>query len=188
MQSIKEIWRPVVGYEGYYEVSNTNLYRSIPVYGRGRKNNYKILKLEKKTSKDGTIRYYASFCVDGKRHRQSFARVVALAFPEICGEHFEGADANHIDENPENNTPENINWLCRKDNINFGTRNKRASETKRNGALSQPINMYDKCGNYIKRFPSAEEAGRYLNKDSSHISECANGKRKSAYEHIFKWC
>ncbi|ABT14745.1 hypothetical protein NY2A_B346L [Paramecium bursaria Chlorella virus NY2A] len=50
---------------------------------------------------------------------------------------------------------------------------------------SKKVYQYDKQGNYIQSFASCGEAGRYFKKNSSHISECARGDRKSAYK--FRW-
>jgi len=50
---------------------------------------------------------------------------------------------------------------------------------------SKTMYQYDLDENYIRSFGSCREAGRYLNTNSSHISECARGKIKSAGG--FKW-
>ena len=59
--------------------------------------------------------------------------------------------------------------------------------------------MFDLQENYIQSFPTLKEAARYLMKQNfaaysndassatSHIRACANGKRKTAYKHIWKW-
>jgi hypothetical protein len=47
--------------------------------------------------------------------------------------------------------------------------------------------QYDKQGNFIKEWPSQIEAAIFLNKQSSAISECCSGKRKSAYNYIWKF-
>lgn len=61
------------------------------------------------------------------------------------------------------------------------------------------IKMFDLQENYIQSFPTLKEAARYLMKQNfaaysndagsatSHIRACANGKRKTAYKHIWKW-
>ncbi|MBQ0014778.1 MAG: hypothetical protein KBS82_05600 [Oscillospiraceae bacterium] len=46
-------------------------------------------------------------------------------------------------------------------------------------ANSKKINMYDKDGNLIDTFVSAQAAERELHINHSHISQCCNGKRKS---------
>lgn len=51
--------------------------------------------------------------------------------------------------------------------------------------LSKPVLMFDKNLNFIKRFNSVSEAAGYINKNIAAISECCNGKRKSAYKYIW---
>jgi len=52
---------------------------------------------------------------------------------------------------------------------------------------SKNIIQYDKQMTFIKEWKSASEAGIVLNKQASAISECCNGKRKSAYGYIWKF-
>ena len=58
---------------------------------------------------------------------------------------------------------------------------------KINWSKTKPIFQYDLEGNFIKEWISATEAGKYLNKPSSAISECCSNKRKSAYKYIWKY-
>ena len=50
---------------------------------------------------------------------------------------------------------------------------------------NKPVFQKDLKGNIIKEWSSASEAGKFLGKNSSAISECCTGKRKTAYK--FKW-
>lgn len=50
-----------------------------------------------------------------------------------------------------------------------------------------PVYQFDKNGNFIRKWDSASSAAFSLNKPSSAISECCNGKRKSAYNYIWKF-
>lgn len=63
---------------------------------------------------------------------------------------------------------------------------------------SKIIKMFDKKNNFICSFPSVKDASRYIIKQkisssidltgiASHIRSCANKKRKTAYNHIWKW-
>ena len=46
-------------------------------------------------------------------------------------------DVNHIDEDKTNNCVDNLQWLSHKDNVNYGTRNERAKQTKLNNEQAQ---------------------------------------------------
>ena len=123
---IEEIWRPVVGYEGLYEVSNTGQVRSLDRYV---KNNHsyrlhkgKVLSLLK--NEYGYIQVVLS--CNGKHNTITVHRLVAQAFilnpnnlPEV----------NHKDEDKTNNSVENLEWCTAKYNSNYGTRNIRRRET-----------------------------------------------------------
>ena len=97
-------------------------------------------------------------------------------------------EVNHIDEDKTNNfvgTPENdykdgnLEWKSPKGNCNHGTRNERIAK-----AMSKPVLQLSLTGELIREWPSTAECGRngfY----SSHVTECCNGKRKTAYG--FRW-
>ena len=113
---IEEIWRPVVGYEGLYEVSNTGRVRSLDKYDsmnrflRGR-----ILRL----FTDGLGYLRAQLYSNSKRKSFLVHRLVAQAFipnPDNLPQ------VNHRDENPSNDNVDNLEWCDGKYNVNYGTR------------------------------------------------------------------
>ena len=50
---------------------------------------------------------------------------------------------------------------------------------------SKPILQYDRNGNFIKEYPSAEEA--YRQTGIRYTDDVANGKRKTAGKYVWKW-
>ena len=48
------------------------------------------------------------------------------------------------------------------------------------------VKQYSKNGDLLAVFSTINEAARSINKPSGHISECINGKRKTAYGFIWK--
>ena len=155
--NIIEIWKPVDGYEGLYEVSNLGRVKSLK-YG-----NEKVLKPVK--DKDGYL--VVSLYRDGKRKMFKIHRLVAIAFiPNPEG--FE--QINHIDEDKTNNVALNIEWCDCKYNINFGSRNKRAAT-----ARSKPVeaSRFSDFRTIEFRFASTMEAGRN-GYSSGHVSDCCN--------------
>jgi NUMOD4 motif/HNH endonuclease len=96
-----EIWKPIAGYEGLYNISNMGrVYseRSSRILSPG-------------ISEDGYKRIVLS--VAGVQKNYSIARTVAFAF--IPG-YAPGLQVNHIDSNRTNDTPENLEWVTAREN------------------------------------------------------------------------
>ena len=160
----KEIWKPVLGYEETYFVSN-----------KGRVKNKKGYIMKPYTNAKGYLRLNLSY---GKPTKKFIHRMVWEAFNEPIPE---GLQINHLNENKADNRLENLSLCTPKENTNYGTRNKRASEKH-----CKRIQMLDKNNNTLKTFNSLTEAARFLNiKSHGNISHCLHGKSKSAYE--YKW-
>ena len=160
-----ETWKPVVGYEGFYEVSDLGRVRSLDreiVTERGgtpfryrmkgqiivpheRKHGYLAVCLYGKESKNGRFR------------QESVHRMVAEAFLPNPNRY---SEVNHIDEDKQNNVLSNLEWCDRKYNTNYGTTQKRRSEKIINGPKSKAVDQLDMDGNYIRTFPSMQEASR----------------------------
>ena len=102
MSSIDGIWKPVVGYEGLYEVSSTGKVWSIR---RGR-----VLRPRKKS--DGHLK--VGLWKAGKGKDKYVHRLVLEAFVAPCPE---GMECLHIDGNPENNRVDNLRWGTRGENM-----------------------------------------------------------------------
>jgi hypothetical protein len=108
MTHITEEWKPVLGFEEYYEVSSAGRFKRIKP-SRGTQPG-KILKpnLGKRGYYQVTIR------TDQGRHELYLHSIVASAF---LGSRPEGYDVNHIDGNKHNNRAENLEYATRKSNI-----------------------------------------------------------------------
>ena len=165
-----EHWKSITGYDGLYEVSDLGRVKSLK-YGKER-----ILK--PRETHGGYLK--VALCKDGKVEQSKIHRLVAKAFipnPNNL------ETVNHKDEVKTNNTVSNLEWMSQKDNINYGTRNKRASE-----ALSKQVQMFDKStGELLATFPSLMEAERVTGIYHGNISQCCNGKYKSAGGYIWKY-
>lgn len=161
-----EIWKPVVGYEGLYEVSNWGRVKSLK-FGKER-----ILKLIK--DKDG---YFIVNLYKNKKIK-SFRvhRLVAEAFidnPDNLPQ------VNHKDENPSNNVVSNLEWCNAKYNINFGTRSKKVSKK-----LSKPVLQYTLDGEFVREWKSYSECKR---NGFNHVDMVCRGKQKSCGGFIWRY-
>ena len=169
-----EQWKAIAGYEGIYEVSDLGRVKSLK-HGKE-----KILKPQKNNL--GYLHVY--LYKDGHVKTVKVHRLVAEAFiPNSQGLE----TVNHKDEVKTNNVASNLEWMSQKDNLNYGTRNKRASESKINHpSLSKKVQMLDKktC-ELLATFPSTMEAERVTGIDQGSISQCCKGKYKSAGG--YKW-
>lgn len=94
-----EQWKPVAGYEGYYEVSSEGRVRSL-ARGRNRRTG-QILR----PSLDRKGYHVINLCRDGRQKQHKVHRLVALAFHGPSD-----LLALHGDGNPDNNTVGNIRW------------------------------------------------------------------------------
>ena len=110
-------WRPIKGYEGLYEVSNTGEIKSLP---KVRKNGsgYYIQK-EKLLRQSNTTTGYkkVELVKDGKRKSLKVHRLVAQAFiPNPQNK----PQVNHLDGNKINNNVSNLEWATISENVQHG--------------------------------------------------------------------
>ena len=130
---MEEIWKDVVGYEGYYQVSNLGRVRSLDrIASNGRKIKGKIL-----STKVNTPQYYprVSLSVNGKMKLVQVHRLVAQAFvynPDP--EH--KTQVGHKDESRTNNRADNLEWVTPKENSNMPLHRKRVSKANEGKVLS----------------------------------------------------
>lgn len=123
----EEIWRPVVGYEGLYEVSSYGRVRSVDRYVKACYEKYRLHKgkiLSPGKDKDGYL--FVVLSCNGKHKTITIHRLVSQAFipnPDDL------PIINHKDEVKTNNSVDNLEWCTAKYNANYGTRNIRVKET-----------------------------------------------------------
>lgn len=188
MDNILEEWRPVAGWEGLYEVSNCGRVRSLD---RTMKNKWGTrTPIKGRIMKTDTVGsgYKRVTLQDSQRVRLFVHRLVAFAFPEICGEYFEGAQINHKDENPENNAAWNLEWCTVKYNCNYGGHMKRIGEKMINRSdLSKPIIQLTKSGDFVKKWNSIKEAERSGIASKQNIMRVLKKKHGSMFAAGYKW-
>lgn len=175
----EEIWRPVVGYEGLYEVSNFSrvkaLSRKRVVHRNGKVFTQSFPEKVLVPLLGSNGRYHYSLHKDGKQKCVSRATIVARAWVEG---YKDGYEVNHIDENTQNDSIENLEWCSHLYNMRYGTRKKRAI-SKMIATKGKKVVAKDKNGEIIDEFPTIAEACRKYGCASSNISKCCSRKIKS---------
>lgn len=185
-----ETWKPVVGYEGLYEVSDLGRVRSVPRIIRTKRGEKEfccrvkgqIIEPQERRHGYLAVSLYGKPSKNGRFTQKSVHRLVAEAFLPNPNNF---TDVNHKDENKQNNALNNLEWMSHKGNTNYGTAQKRRAEKVRNGSRSRKIDQLDISGNYIRTFPSLAEAHRQLGFAQSNIHHAISGRYSSAYG--YKW-
>jgi len=143
---MKEKWRNIEGYEGYYQVSNFGNVRSLERKVKHSSGSIKIQsgKLLTKSKSKGYERVLLSFL--GKVKCFQVHRLVAETF--IPNPH-NNPQVNHIDMNKLNNHVDNLEWVTAKENIqhailngvDYTSQNGRKRKTIRNdGVIFESLN------------------------------------------------
>lgn len=112
-----EVWRPIAGYECFYEVSNLGRVRSLMM--RNGSGSFARKKLMTQHN-NGHGYKYVSIRLNGKRKNFYVHRLVADAFvpnpnnlPVV----------DHIDFDKTNNNADNLQWMTQKQNVARSTQN-----------------------------------------------------------------
>lgn len=169
---MEEIWKPIPGYECLYLASNYGRIRSI------KRNTTSGKVLKQKMDKNGYC--IVSMYKEGKMKSKKVHRLVWEAFN---GPIPDGMQINHKDENASNNNLDNLMLCTQKENNNWGTRTKRASEKNK-----KPVAKCTTDGEILLVYNSAVEAvvcEKDLMITIQDISNCCKGRQNTARG--YKW-
>lgn len=158
---MREEWRPVVGYEGRYEVSSLGRVRRVKIiFPSKKKHGYMQVSLVDKA---------------GVRRSLRLHRIVAEAFiPNPEGK----PQVNHRDENPENNRADNLEWATAAENTNYGGRTERAAA--KNGSKTPILQIEPGTFKIIAEYPGQSAAARATGISLASINACLRGKQRRA--------
>lgn len=178
MVDVREEWRPMVGYEGYYEVSNLGQIRGVERLINCKNGTRKTIrgKVLKQSTHYKNGYKSVMVTVSGNQKRILVHRAVAIAFLENPNDL---PEINHKDENKENNAVENLEWCTRQYNNSYGSAKVRGHEKQ-----SKPVKQI-KDGKVIAIYPSAMEAARQTGGTQGGISGCCRGELKTSGG--YKW-
>lgn len=176
-----EIWKPIKGYEGLYEVSNLGRVKSLRREMDSKiKHNKKIIKKEKiiKNISDKDNYLYCSLHKNGLRTNKRVHRLVAEAF---LSEYDDSLEINHLDCNRINNKVDNLELCTRKSNMEHASKMGRMKPINK-----KKVCQYGKDKILIKSYESIALASKCVGISPTNISLAINKKIKTAGGYIWR--
>lgn len=155
---MEEIWKPVKDFEDKYEISNLGRVKSL--------NKNKILK----PSDNGHGYLFVNLCKNNKPQHKYIHRLVAKHF---LNNTFNFPEINHINENTYDNRAINLEWCTSKYNANYGKRNEKMINLKRE-KYGKKVRQYTLDGEFIKEM-YMYEAIKLKNVYYASLRKCCNG-------------
>lgn len=189
---MKELWMPIEGYEGLYEISSCG-----KVYSH-----HSNRLLIPKISRAGYLR--VTLCKENESPKtQSIHRLVASAFipnPELK------PTVNHLNEDKTDNRVQNLSWATNAEQNTHGTRIERVrtntdyfargidyKEVSRKHNYSsehmcgrKAVLLYDE-GNLVGRFASIKDLARFLGCNYTHLTtHIKKGEKVRGYTVVYE--
>jgi len=183
--TMKEIWKDIAGYEGYYQVSNLGNVRSLDRIIKGSLGQPKRQKGKAVNPRLRGSYMAVTFSKDNEPKTISVHRLVAIAFVENPNNY---PCVNHKDENKLNNNADNLEWCTKLYNSNYGNCRKKIGEANRIKRKGKPSPKLEnsKKSRWIILVNTGEEikgiktASLKYNINRGDIGECCRGKKKFA--------
>lgn len=174
----KEIWRPVKGLEGQYEISSLGRCRRLPYTSQFKSRWGCVVEREIKGMILKPHPNIHGYYVISLKHKLKFIhRMIAEAFipnPENKSE------VDHINTIPHDNRIENLRWSTRKEN-----NNNPLTILHYRALRNRPIIQMNLKGEFIQEWKSIKEAARILRMADTTINAVLKRLRKSAKGFVF---
>lgn len=166
-KEVKEQWKDIPNYEGYYQVSNIGRIRSLDRIVGARSKGYKRIRgilLKQRNNSHGIPYYYVNLWKKRIMRHCLVHRLVAITW---LGPIPEGMQVRH---GPNGYTDNSVNNLC------YGTRQDDALDRVRDGTVYKvPVKRSDGA-----EFSSIREAAKKTGCRESHISTVCRGRERTA--------
>jgi hypothetical protein len=190
-----EVWKDVINYDGYYQVSNMGRVKSLKKWRNNGNGGYIQKEHILHQASSGKVHNgmnYQQCClsVDGVKKHFNMQQIVAIHFVDNPNNYKE---VNHIDGNKKNNVWTNLEWTTRQANqlhmYKMGLSHGRPSWTAglfgKDNPHSKIILQLDMMGNPIKEWESLNSASKELKINVGNIGNACRGRCKSVGG--FKW-
>lgn len=179
-----EVWRPIAGWEGLYEVSNFGRVRSLDRYQlrstprtRDFYQHYRGRILKHNINNKGY--HIVQLQLHKKGEHCLVSRLVAEAFvpnPDNL------PVVNHKDQNPDNNCADNLEWCTIQYNVTYNN----AAFLRAEKFIIFPVEQLKLDGQHVAYFNSMAEAERLGGWDHSNIRRVISGKQKQYKGYLWR--
>lgn len=180
-----EIWKPIIWYEGLYEISNLSNIRRIKWSERCKSNRNLKKKMNNKWY------YIVSLSKKSKKSAYTVHRILAKLFipnpnnfPIVM----------HLDNNPLNNSIDNLKWWTTEENMQQmwdEKRHKICNPNKwkfwKDNHNSVKVYQYNLNWDFIKLYHWIADANRYTSINKTSIWLCCRGIQKTAWWFIWRY-
>lgn len=189
----EEIWLPINGYTGLYEVSSHGRVKRLRTKRRCG-NSIRVYQEKVLSPYTNNKGYLMIDLVDehGVRHKNSVHRIVAEVFLEKTNKEYE---VNHIDCNKKNNRVDNLEWCSKKQNVrhayNSGLMKNSIAKAKQNirhtlrGGGWAVLQICPTTDKIIAKHNGVALAAEAVGVNRHTIGKCCSGKIPFAAG--FKW-
>lgn len=179
-----EIWKPIKGYEGMYEVSNYGRVRSLDRYvnSASSKSGYQLAKGQLLKQRTNTETGYSTIMVykDHKKKGYNVHRLVAEHFVPNPNNY---ETVNHIDGDKTNNRADNLEWVSQSDNLLHSY--KELNRPKNRPSIHKQSIYYTTKNNKTYYAESIAEASRQTGVSETQIRRLIENGRKSREGYSF---
>lgn len=193
-----EIWKDISGYEWLYQISNMGRVKSLNKQIVAPSGGIIFYPERIMAQRKGSSGYFQVILrKDGTRKNVMIHRLVALAFVPGANENLV---VNHKDENKENNSADNLEWVTQQDNVrylnclqravshtNYAKRTAHTDYKAMAARRKRPVKQFDKHGNFIRLWPSAKDVENEVGIERGNITRCCQGYARSSHGFIWRY-